>query len=140
MDDLIRRATCILLCTSFVGASLTGAAVADRSYTAEQGWLQLQQDQRSARQPAGPMTPLETNRLQTREQLENMRFRQTLEDQRQERDVLERSRGQPSAMHSSPGQDNIKAFELQMQQGKDLDALRLQMDMQRMIEGTPPGR
>lgn len=140
MDHLIRRATCILLCASFVGASLTGAAVADRSYTAEQGWLQLQQDQRAARQQAGPMTPLESNRLQTREQLENMRFRQTLGDQRQERDGLERSRGQPPAMPLSPGQDNTKAFELQMQQGKDLDALRLQMDMQRMIEGTPPGR
>lgn len=135
-----------LAATVFVGAVLPGAPRADGQQQAAQGWLQLERDQREARRQAEPMTPQESQRLQIREWQESMQLRQTLQGQQRDLDLLEQSRrrdwerSSPLSPAPTPTGPDTQSFGQEMRNGQALDALRLRQDMQRLIEGTPPGR
>ncbi|WP_295392544.1 hypothetical protein [uncultured Thiodictyon sp.] len=128
-----------------IGAVLPAAPRAD-GQPAAQGWLQLERDRRDARRQAEPMTPQESQRLQIREWQESMQLRQTLQGQRRDLDLLEQSRRQDSQWSSPlspvppPMGPDARTFGQEMLNGQALDSLRLRQDMQRLIEGTPPGR
>lgn len=136
--------------TLLAGALVTGVSRADGAVAArvaavqvqlaQQGWLQLDQDQRDARHQAGPMTPAESRALQTREQQESMQLRQTLDAQRQERDALERSRRRRLDHYGAPRAPDTRSYGVQMNQSRERQSLRLRQDLNRRIEGTPPGR
>ena len=111
-----------------------------RTQAAGQSWLQLDQDQREARREAGPMTPAESRALQIREQQEAMQLRQALDAQRAAEDALSRERRRQLDPPAAPALPDARSFSLRMEQARELETLRLRQDLQRRIEGTPPGR
>ena len=111
-----------------------------QAQSADQSWLRLDQDQREARRSAGPMTPAESRTVQTREQQEAMQLRQTLDAQRRAADALASQRRAVGAAPAAPPLPDARSFGLRMEQARELESLRLRQDLERRIEGTPPGR
>ncbi len=111
-----------------------------QAQAADQGWLRLDQDQREARRAAGPMTPAESRAVQTREQQEAMQLRQTLDAQRRAADALAGQRRAVGAAPAASPLPDTRSFGLRMEQARELESLRLRQDLERRIEGTPPGR
>lgn len=105
-----------------------------------QGWLQLERDQRDARRQAEPMTVPQSQRLQIREQQESMQLRQTVQEQQRALDTLDQSRRRATATDAPSPAAGAHAFGQAQGDRQALDTLRLRQDMQRLIEGTPPGR
>jgi len=138
-----------------MGAALTGALLsavsrADGPAAARaagalqqqeaQGWLQLERDQREARRQAEPMTVPQSQRLQIREQQESMQLRQTVQEQQRALDTLDQARRRATATDAPAPAADARAFGQAQGDRQALDTLRLRQDMQRLIEGTPPGR
>jgi hypothetical protein len=116
-----------------------------QSQRAETGWLRLQQDQRAARQQAGPLSAPEAARQQSREWNEAIRYRDLLQQQNR---VIDSARRQDRLVPrgGADGIPDVRAGQIRMQgQLMELEAqqqsqrLQMQMDRARRSQ-TAPGR
>jgi len=104
------------------------------------GWLQLDQEQATLRRRAEPLTPRESLQLDSREQQERLRLRETLQTQEWEYDQARRTGRRAAGSGISQPGDRSRLRGIEMRQERELEALRLRRQIDRRIQGTPPGR
>ncbi|MFB1490357.1 MULTISPECIES: hypothetical protein [unclassified Thiocapsa] len=148
----LRQMACLFVLIATLMLAIPGAAETDamrvqgiQSQRAAAGWLRLQQDQRAARQQAGPRSPPEAARQQSLEWNEAIRYRELLQQQNRAIDSARRQdRLVPRG--GADGMPDIRAGQMRMQgQLMELEAqqqsqrLQMQMDWVRRSQ-TSPGR
>ncbi|MGE5154683.1 MAG: hypothetical protein ACM3ST_11785 [Bdellovibrio bacteriovorus] len=104
------------------------------------GWLRLESEQRVERELAAPLTPSSSQRLQIIEQQERARYREQLQTQERERNVLDRQERR-SGVGTAPGpspEARLQGRLLEQQRARSGRELRRQME--RRSQGSPPGR
>jgi hypothetical protein len=135
----------VVIATLWVAGPVTAETDAMRaqgiqSQRAAAGWLRLQQDQRTARQQAGPLSSPEAARQQSLEWNEAIRYRELLQQQNRAIDSARRqdrlaprdgAGGMPDGRARMQGQ----LMELEAQQ----QSQRLQMQMDRARRSQPAG-
>jgi hypothetical protein len=118
----------------------TRASGAQRQRAAA-GWLQLETDQRVSRERVTPLTPLESQQLQVIEQQERARYREQLQTQERELTILDRQERQSEhGTLAGPSQEAGRLQSRLMEQQRARSGLDLRRQMDRLIQGTPPGR
>jgi hypothetical protein len=104
------------------------------------GWLQLETDQRMSRGLAAPMTPLESQQLQVIEQQERARYREQLQTQGRELTILDRQERQlEDGKFAGPSPEAAQLQGRLMEQQRARSGLDLRRQMDRLIQGMPPG-
>ncbi|WP_296809773.1 hypothetical protein [Thiocapsa sp.] len=144
----LRQMACFFVVIATLWVAMPAAAETDamrvqgtQSQRAAAGWLRLQQDQRVARQQAGPLSPPEAARQQSREWNEAIRYRELL--QQQNRAVDSARRQDRLAPRTGAGvMPDGRAGQIRMQgQLMELEAQqqsqRLQMQMDRARRSQP---
>ena len=144
----LRQMACffVVIATLWVAGPVTAEtdvmrAQGIQSQRAAAGWLRLQQDQRTARQQAGPLSSPEAARQQSLEWNEAIRYRELLQQQNRAIDSARRQdRLVPRA--GADGMPDVRAGQIRMQgQLLELEAQqqsqRLQMQMDRARRSQP---
>jgi hypothetical protein len=126
-----------LLAGVAIAAPVLAAGLQER---AAGGWLQLDQEQASARRQAGPLTPRESLQLDAREQQERLRLRETLQTQEWEHNQARRTERRAEGSGVAEPGSRSRPRGIEMRQERELEALRLRRQIDRRIQGTPPGR
>jgi hypothetical protein len=144
----LRQMACLFVVIATLMLAIPVAAETDamrvqgiQSQRAAAGWLRLQQDQRAARQQAGPRSPSEAARQQSLEWNEAIRYRELLQQQNRAVDSARRQdRLVPRG--GADGMADVRAGQMRMQgQLMELEAQqqsqRLQMQMDRARRSQP---
>jgi hypothetical protein len=147
-----RQTACLFVVIATLWVIIPAAAETDamraqgiQSQRAAAGWLRLQQDQRTARQQAGELSPPEAARQQSLEWNEAIRYRELLQQQNRAIDSARRqdrlvpSDGAGAMPDGGAGRARMQGqlMELEAQQ----QSQRLQMQMDRARRSQPaPGR
>lgn len=129
------------------GLTAEGPTAAARDSGAERqraatGWLRLESDQRTSRELAAPLTPLDSQRLQSIEQQERARYREQLQTQERALDILNRQERR-SGDGAGQGQGLSPEARLRgrlLEQQRARSGLELRRQMERRSQGSPPGR
>jgi len=144
-------ALCIILATLLgcvfpVVARGEGPTAVTRALGAQQeraaaGWLKLESDQRIERARAAPLTPLESQQLQVLEQQERARYREQLQTQERELTTLDRQERQSrNGTLAGPSPEAARLQSRLMEQQRASSGLDLRRQMDRLIQGVPPGQ
>lgn len=118
---------------------VTASATGRQTSRAATGWLQLEQDRRSIRQEAGPVSPQEEMRLQSLRHRQDSRYRELLFDQRRELQGLRRQTGSDSPQssgdpHASSVVNPERVQGLSIKQQRAWEAMRLRMSVERQAQ------
>jgi hypothetical protein len=140
----LRQMAClfVVIATLMVASSVAAETDAMRAQgiqaqRAAAGWLRLQQDQRGARQEAGPLSPLESARQQSFEWNEAIRYRELLQQQNRAIDSARRQdrlvpRGGADGMPDGrAGQMRMQGQLMELEGQQQSQRLQMQMDRAR---------
>lgn len=146
----LRQTACLFVVIATLWVAMSVAAETDamraqgiQSQRAATGWLRLQQDQRAARQQAGPLSSPEAARQQSLEWNEAIRYRELLQQQNRAFDSARRqarlvSRSEAGVMPDVRA-DQIRIQEQLMELEAQQQSQRLQMQMDRARRSQPAG-
>jgi hypothetical protein len=137
-----QKATLCVICATVLSVGLGPAVPAEGPTAAARasGWLRLESDQRTSRELAAPLTPLDSQRLQVIEQQERARYREQLQTQERALDTLnrqERRSGDGARQGLSP---EARQQGRLLEQRRAQSGLELRRQMDRRSQGSPPGR
>lgn len=147
-----RQTACLFVVIATLWVAMPVAAETDamraqgiQSQRAAAGWLRLQQDQRAARQQAGPLSAPEAARRQSLEWNEAIRYRELLQQQNRAIDSARRQdrlapRGGGDGMPDvRAGQMRLQGQLIELEAQQQSQRLQMQMDRARRSQ-TAPGR
>ncbi|RKT42961.1 hypothetical protein [Thiocapsa rosea] len=147
-----RQTACFFVVIATLWGAMPVAAETDamraqgiQSQRAAAGWLRLQQDQRAARQQAGPLSPPEAARQQSREWTEAIRYRELLQQQNRAIDSARRQdrlvprTGAGAVPDGRAGQARLQGQLMELEAQQQSQRLQMQIDRARRSQ-TSPGR
>jgi len=146
-----QKATMCVICATILGggvpwdAAAEGPTAAARAAGAEwqraaSGWLRLESEQRVSRELAAPLSPLKSQRLQIIEQQERARYREQLQTQQRELEGLDRQERRLDGQAAQGPSPEARLQGRLLEQQRERRGLELRRQMDRRIQGFPPGQ